>query len=82
MQNFIETQREEPHKSEATERLKNFEEVYRFFDNKQVRRQAERCVQCGDFSGISAATFSISTPPSALAIMVKRSVLRSRVTAR
>ncbi|MCF6178511.1 MAG: FAD-dependent monooxygenase, partial [Geopsychrobacter sp.] len=48
MQNFTETQRETPEKAEVSDRLKNFEEVYRFFDNKQVRRQAERCVQCGD----------------------------------
>ena len=48
MQTFTETQRQEPEKTEVPERLKNFEEVYRFFDNKHVRRQAERCVQCGD----------------------------------
>jgi glutamate synthase (NADPH/NADH) small chain len=48
MQSFIETPRQEPRKAEVADRLKNFEEVYRFFDNKHVRRQAERCVQCGD----------------------------------
>lgn len=48
MQNFTETHRHEPEKAEVAERLKNFEEVYRFFDNKYVRRQASRCVQCGD----------------------------------
>lgn len=48
MQTFTETQRHEPEKAEVPERLSNFEEVYRFFDNKHVRRQAERCVQCGD----------------------------------
>ncbi|MGC9519637.1 MAG: FAD-dependent oxidoreductase [Desulfuromonadaceae bacterium] len=48
MQTFTETQRQEPEKAEVPERLNNFEEVYRFFDNEHVRRQAERCVQCGD----------------------------------
>lgn len=48
MQNFINTSRREPEKNEATERLKNFDEIYQFFDKRQVRRQAERCVQCGD----------------------------------
>lgn len=48
MQTFTETHRQEPQKAEVADRLKNFEEVYRFFDNKHVRRQAERCVQCGD----------------------------------
>ncbi len=48
MQSFIDTPRQEPQKAEVADRLKNFEEVYRFFDNKHVRRQADRCVQCGD----------------------------------
>lgn len=48
MQNFINTSRRDPDKIEAPERLKNFAEIYRFFDNRQVRKQAERCVQCGD----------------------------------
>ena len=48
MQNFTETHREDPAKAEVAERLKNFDEVYRFFDSKMVKRQAERCVQCGD----------------------------------
>lgn len=48
MQSFVDTNRREPEKIEAVERLKNFEEIYRFFDKRQVRKQAERCVQCGD----------------------------------
>lgn len=48
MQNFVETDRHDPEKIEASQRLRNFEEIYRFFDNVEVRRQAERCVQCGD----------------------------------
>ena len=48
MQNFVETSRHDPEKVEATQRLRNFDEIYQFFNNRQVRRQAERCVQCGD----------------------------------
>ncbi len=48
MQNFIETNRHDPEKVEATVRLSNFDEIYQFFNNRQVRMQAERCVQCGD----------------------------------
>ena len=48
MQSFIHTNREEPAKAEATVRVHSFEEIYRFFNNRQVARQAERCVQCGD----------------------------------
>lgn len=48
MQSFIDRNRHEPEKQEVGERLKNFDEIYRFFNNRQVRKQAERCVQCGD----------------------------------
>ncbi|MHB1399910.1 MAG: FAD-dependent oxidoreductase [Trichloromonadaceae bacterium] len=48
MQSFINTNREEPGKVEATVRVHSFEEIYRFFNHRQVARQAERCVQCGD----------------------------------
>ena len=48
MQNFIETDRQDPEKTEAPQRLKNFDEIYQFFNNRLVRAQAERCVQCGD----------------------------------
>ncbi len=48
MQNFVETNRHEPEKHEVNERLRNFDEIYQFFNNRQVRQQAERCVQCGD----------------------------------
>lgn len=48
MQNFINTGRRDPEKTEAAERLKNFDEIYQLFDNRQVRKQAERCVQCGN----------------------------------
>lgn len=48
MQNFVETSRRDPEKIDVSERLHNFEEIYKFFDRRQVRKQAERCVQCGD----------------------------------
>ncbi|MFO7576368.1 MAG: glutamate synthase subunit beta [Pelovirga sp.] len=48
MQSFTETSRQEPDKFEATQRLLNFEEIYQFFNSRMVRKQAERCVQCGD----------------------------------
>jgi glutamate synthase (NADPH/NADH) small chain len=48
MQSFVETNREDPTKEDVSRRLRNFEEIYRFFNNRKVARQAERCVQCGD----------------------------------
>ena len=48
MQNFVETSRHDPEKIEPSQRLRNFEEIYQFFNSRQVRKQAERCVQCGD----------------------------------
>ncbi|RLB75695.1 MAG: glutamate synthase small subunit [Deltaproteobacteria bacterium] len=48
MQNFIETSRHDPDKFEPSQRLRNFDEIYQFFNNRQVRKQSERCVQCGD----------------------------------
>ena len=48
MQNFVNSGRRDPEKIEAPERLQTFDEIYRLFDKKLVRRQAERCVQCGD----------------------------------
>lgn len=48
MQSFVDTNRHEPDKTESVQRLRNFDEIYRFFNNRQVRKQADRCVQCGD----------------------------------
>ncbi len=48
MQSFVETSREEPVKEGVSRRVHSFEEIYQFFTNRQVARQAERCVQCGD----------------------------------
>ncbi|MDH3999344.1 MAG: NAD(P)-binding protein, partial [Desulfuromonadales bacterium] len=48
MQSFTVTHREEPEKDDISRRVRNFEEIYRFFNNRKVARQSERCVQCGD----------------------------------
>ncbi len=48
MQSFVDTNREEPFKEDVSRRLKSFEEIYRFFNDRKVAHQAERCVQCGD----------------------------------
>ena len=48
MQTFVETNREEPAKEDVSRRIHTFEEIYRFFSDRKVARQAERCVQCGD----------------------------------
>ncbi len=48
MQTFVETNREEPAKEDVSRRIRTFEEIYRFFSDRKVARQSERCVQCGD----------------------------------
>lgn len=48
MQGFIHTGRQELQKEDVSRRIRSFEEIYEFFNNKIVARQAERCVQCGD----------------------------------
>ncbi|WP_316348933.1 glutamate synthase subunit beta [Desulfuromonas acetoxidans] len=48
MQSFIQTSRTEPVKSEVSERILDFGEIYTLYTAKKVALQAERCVQCGD----------------------------------
>lgn len=48
MQGFIEHQRHDPFKEDVSTRLHTFDEIYQFFNDRVVARQAERCVQCGD----------------------------------
>jgi glutamate synthase (NADPH/NADH) small chain len=48
MQSFVDTNREELDKEDVSRRIRNFDEIYRFFSDRKVARQAERCVQCGD----------------------------------
>ena len=48
MQNFIETNREDLLKEDASKRIQHFKEIYKIYTERKVARQAERCVQCGD----------------------------------
>jgi len=48
MQSFVETAREDLLKEDPSKRIHHFEEIYRFYNDRKVARQAERCVQCGD----------------------------------
>ncbi|MCV6607218.1 MAG: glutamate synthase subunit beta [Campylobacterales bacterium] len=48
MQNFLKVDRQEPEKENVLARIKNFQEIYKVFDKKHAKNQAERCVQCGD----------------------------------
>ncbi len=48
MQNFIETAREDLLKEDVSKRIHHFQEIYRFYNDRKVARQAERCIQCGD----------------------------------
>ncbi len=48
MQGFVETHRLDPDKEDVSKRLRHFEEIYRFYTDRVVARQGERCVQCGD----------------------------------
>lgn len=41
-----EVPREIPPKTAASERIKNFSEIYQLYDEETVRRQASRCLQC------------------------------------
>jgi glutamate synthase (NADPH/NADH) small chain len=48
MQNFIETNRQEPEKKNVNLRLRSYDEIYHFYDLAQMAPQAERCIQCGN----------------------------------
>ena len=48
MQGFFEQDREDSKKRDVVVRIKDYEEIYEVFSNKRARRQAKRCVQCGD----------------------------------
>ncbi len=48
MQNFTNTNRQEPQKKSAAARVRGFDEIYRYYNLAQVAPQAERCIQCGD----------------------------------
>lgn len=44
---FLEFERELPKKTDPTERIKNFKEIYLPFDEKKTVQQAARCMDCG-----------------------------------
>jgi len=48
MQGFFELDREDPKKRDVVVRTKDYDEIYEVFSNKRAKRQANRCVQCGD----------------------------------
>ena len=48
MREYLETQRIEPEKRLVVERVKDFNEIYEFFETKEAATQSERCIQCGD----------------------------------
>lgn len=48
MQSFIHTGRQDLEKEDVSRRVRTFEEIYEFYNKRQVAKQAERCVQCGD----------------------------------
>lgn len=48
MQNFVNTNRQEPEKENAALRVRGFDEIYRYYNPAQAAAQAGRCIQCGD----------------------------------
>ena len=48
MQNFISIERIEPKRREATQRIKDFREIYEVMSKEEASSQSGRCIQCGD----------------------------------
>lgn len=48
MREFLNTERIEPKKRVAVERVKDFREIYEVFDHYDASSQSDRCIQCGD----------------------------------
>ncbi|MBN2963676.1 glutamate synthase subunit beta [Sulfurospirillum sp. T05] len=48
MQNFITVERLAPKRREATQRIKDFREIYEIMSKEEASSQAGRCIQCGD----------------------------------
>ena len=44
---FLDYKREEPKTRKIEDRLKDYNELYKSFSNKQVQKQSERCMDCG-----------------------------------
>lgn len=45
---FLDIQRNDPHKKASTDRVKEFTEIYHQFDMRQAAEQADRCLECGN----------------------------------
>ena len=45
---FIEVSRTDPSKTSATERSKEYKEIYAGFNEQQAATQADRCLSCGN----------------------------------
>lgn len=45
---FLDVQRTDPKKKSATDRVREFAEIYHNFDLKDAAEQAERCLECGN----------------------------------
>jgi len=48
MQNFISIERIEPKRREATQRIKDFREIYEVMSKEEASSQSGRCIQCGE----------------------------------
>ena len=48
MQNFINLERIDPARRDATERVKDYREIYEIMTKDEASSQASRCVECGD----------------------------------
>jgi len=48
MQNFINLERIDPAKRDATERVQDYREIYEIMTKDEASSQASRCVECGD----------------------------------
>ena len=45
---FIDLPRQNPEKTPAEIRLKNWDEIYGQFNSEQASQQADRCIECGN----------------------------------
>ena len=48
MQHFVTVERIDPKRREATERVKDFKEIYEVMNKEEASSQSGRCIQCGD----------------------------------
>jgi len=48
MREFLTVERINPEKRLVVERVKDFNEIYKFYDKNEASSQSDRCIQCGD----------------------------------